>query len=256
MKNILMAAHLHVLRELAWSNALLAFDYDGTLAPIVADSGAAHMRARTRGLLERLSAAYRVIVISGRASSDALEDVRGLGCCEVVGIHALPPDEHALGQVSEVLRWQPAIERGLEGLKGVSIEDKRFSLAVHYRRSREKKKARAAILRMAAMLEDVRVIAGKQVINLLPKTAPHKGIALERERERLGCDTALYVGDDETDEDVFSLDQPGRLLCIRVGSKKTSAAPYFIQNQRAIDTLLWTLLEHRHAYRRHGQGAR
>ena len=75
--------------------------------------------------------------------------------------------------------------------------------------------------------------------------APHKGIALERERERLGCDTALYVGDDETDEDVFSLDRPGRLLTIRVGAKRTSAASYYILDQRVIDVLLGRLLETR-----------
>jgi trehalose-6-phosphatase len=79
-----------------------------------------------------------------------------------------------------------------------------------------KKLARAAILEAAASLGDVRIVGGKQVVNLLPKGAPDKGKALERERERLCCDTAIYVGDDETDEDVFALDQPTRLLSIRV----------------------------------------
>ena len=51
------------------------------------------------------------------------------------------------------------------------------------------------------------------------------------------------MGDDETDEDVFTLDQPGRLLTIRVGPKRSSAARYYIANQPAIDDLLRVLLE-------------
>jgi trehalose 6-phosphate phosphatase len=138
----------------------------------------------------------------------------------------------------------------------VHIEDKIFSLAVHYRQSREKKKARAAILRAAAALGEVRIIGGKQVVNILPDGAPHKGIALERERERLRCDTAIYVGDDETDEDVFALDQPGRLLTIRVGAKRASAATYYISRQTTIDELLRTLIDLRRKLEQRKQAAR
>jgi trehalose 6-phosphate phosphatase len=127
----------------------------------------------------------------------------------------------------------------------VHVENKTFSVAVHYRRSREKKRARAAILEAAESLGPVRLIGGKQVVNILPRDAPHKGIALERERERLLHDTAIYVGDDETDEDVFALDQPGRLLTVRVGPKRLSQASYFLKNQAALDELLDALLSFR-----------
>ena len=63
-----------------------------------------------------------------------------------------------------------------------------------------------------------------------------------RERERLRCDTAIYVGDDETDEDVFALDQPGRLLSIRVGAKQASAASYCVRGQAEVDGLLRALI--------------
>jgi trehalose 6-phosphate phosphatase len=65
---------------------------------------------------------------------------------------------------------------------------------------------------------------------------------LERERAHFECDTVIYVGDDETDEDVFQLDRPGQLLSIRVGQKRTSAAPYYIRSQAEIDRLLETLI--------------
>ena len=243
MKNILSRTHRSVLEDFSWSNVLLAFDYDGTLAPIVADPEQARMRSDTRELLAALTRLYRVIVISGRAQPDALRKLRGVGVFEVVGNHGIEPWHSSNRHVVEVQRWLPVLNRCVVPFSGVTIEDKIFSVAVHYRRSREKRKVRAAILAAVATLGDVRVIEGKQIVNILPKGAPHKGIAIERERGRLHCDTALYVGDDETDEDVFTLDQPGRLLTIRVGSKRTSAATYYIPNQRAIDDLLRVLVQ-------------
>jgi trehalose 6-phosphate phosphatase len=151
---------------------------------------------------------------------------------------------HATSKIADtVARWRPLLDERLAGLRGVEIEDKVFSVAIHYRQSRQKKLARSAILRAASTLCDVRLIGGKQVLNILPNGAPHKGVALERERTRLKCDTAIYVGDDETDEDVFTLDQPGQLLTIRVGWRRSSAAAYFIESQREIDELLRVLLK-------------
>ncbi len=162
---------------------------------------------------------------------------------EVVGNHGIEPWQATDAVKNTVRRWQPVLNEQLAPFRGVHIEDKGYSVAVHYRQSRAKRRARAAILKAAAGLGDVRVIGGKQVVNILPSGAPHKGLALERERERLGCDTAIYVGDDETDEDVFILNQPGRLLTIRVGPKRTSLADYCIPSQRDIDTLVQALLD-------------
>lgn len=256
MKNILSHGNRKVLEQFIWSNVLLAFDYDGTLAPIVADPRQAKMRQQTRELLEALTKLYCVIVISGRAQPDALKKLRGIGVFEVVGNHGIEPWHSSNRHIAEVQRWRPELDEAIAPFKGVTLEDKIFSVAIHYRQSREKKKARAAILKAAASLGDVRVIGGKQVVNILPNGAPHKGIALERERERLHCDTAIYVGDDETDEDVFALDQPGRLLTIRVGPKRTSAATYCIANQRAMDDLLRALLELRRESERRRRVAR
>ncbi|HEU4427521.1 MAG TPA: trehalose-phosphatase [Myxococcota bacterium] len=232
-----------MLEQFSWSNAVLAFDYDGTLAPIVADPARAEMRGRTRELLDVLTGLYPVLVISGRAQDDVRRLLRGVPVDQIVGNHGVEPSHGSPRLAAEVRRWLPVLERRFADLKGVTIEQKVFSLAVHYRSSREKKKARVAIARTAAELGEVRVIGGKQVVNLLPLAAPHKGIALERERDRLRCDTAIFVGDDKTDEDVFALDRPGRLLGIRVGRSRASAAAYYIPGQRAIDALLKALVD-------------
>jgi trehalose 6-phosphate phosphatase len=230
-----------LLDMFAWSTVLLAFDYDGTLAPLVAAPHQARMRASTRRLLIRASKLYPCVVISGRAQGDALGRLRGVEVCRVVGNHGAEPSREAGTIQRRVRRWLPVLTR-LSRRQGVFVEDKGFSVSVHYRQARKRVAARRAILKAAQSLPDVRIIGGKLVVNVLVPDAPHKGLALERERARLACDTVVYVGDDETDEDVFQLDRPGRLLSIRVGQKRSSAASYYIRNQAEIDRLLETLI--------------
>ena len=242
MRDILAAKQRGVIEPFAWSQTLLAFDFDGTLAPIVDVPAQAAMRPATRALLSRVAALYPCVVISGRAMPDVTERVKGLGLRGVVGNHGVEPWRATKHIHRRVREWRPLFERALAKEAGVEIEDKNYSLAIHYRRSRAKKHVRALIDGVARDLEDIRRIGGIEVVNLVPADAPHKGIALERERARLRCDTAIYVGDDVTDEDVFALDQPGRLLTIRVGRKVTSGADFFIKSQMEMDTLLRTLI--------------
>lgn len=242
MKDLLASANEYVLAQLSWSNALLAFDYDGTLAPIVEEPDRACMRARTQDLLTRLARVYPCIVISGRSQEDVARRVRAIGVHAVIGNHGLEPWRRTDVFAQRVRSWLPVLE-GLGDLEGVCIEDKYFSLAIHYRGAPGKKAARAAILKSASRLDGVRIIGGKDVVNLVPLGAPHKGTALQAQRDSLGCDTALYVGDDETDEDVFAMDDPGRLLSVRVGATARSRAAFFLRDQRCIDRLLSTLLD-------------
>jgi trehalose 6-phosphate phosphatase len=241
MRSILAPANRQILEQFAYSNVLLAFDYDGTLAPIVADPKRARMRARTKRLLGRVAKRYPCVVISGRARADARARLDGVGVRAVIGNHGAETRNGVNGFAREVRRWRPRLAAELDGLQGVIVEDKVHSVAIHYRSARQKRKAREAALRAASSLGPVRVVGGKQVVNVLPRGAPHKGHALERERDRLHCDTAIYVGDDDTDEDVFGLDQPGRLLTIRVGAKQASQAAYCLRDQRQVDSLLAAL---------------
>jgi trehalose 6-phosphate phosphatase len=249
MKHLLAPRNLPVLERFAWSRVLLAFDFDGTLAPIVVDPDAAQMRATTRDLLVRVAGLFPTVVISGRTRADTQRRVAGVPLREVIGNHGAESDDRQGASLpAPVHRWRRELERALADQAGVVIEDKSLSLSIHYRQSRQKKRARAAILAAVAQIErrdSVRMMGGKQVVNLLPEGAPHKGVALERARARLGCDTALYVGDDETDEDVFALDQPGRLLGVRVGERAASHADYCLRAQREIDGLLRVLIRAR-----------
>jgi len=245
MRALLTPAGRAVLERFTRTRVLLGFDFDGTLAPIVSRPSAATMRASTRGLLAEVATRYPCIVISGRARADVETRLLGLRLRQVIGNHGAEPSRGSRGLARLVASWRPRLEPRLRTHAGVAIEDKGYSLAIHYRHAREPRRARAAIVAAAAELAEVRLVGGKQVINLVPTEAPDKGMALERARAQLGCQTALYVGDDDTDEDVFSLGQPARLLTVRIGFSRSSQAAYYLASQPAIDHLLGALLANR-----------
>lgn len=243
MKHILSRTNVDVLAQLAWTKVLLAFDFDGTLAPIVEDRDKAFMRAPTRRLVTKLCALYPCAVISGRSQSDVGARVDGVGVKYVMGNHGLEPGTGMRAFAREISEAHRLLASVLGGLPGLDMEDKRYSLAVHYRRSRRKRDARDAIHAAVAKLPmQMRLIPGKMVVNVVPDRAPNKGDALLHLRNVEHAATALYVGDDFTDEDVFKLDQPGRLLTIRIGNSRTSSAEYFLRTQQEIDTLLGKLV--------------
>jgi trehalose 6-phosphate phosphatase len=242
MRHILARRNRGVLERFAGPRTLLAFDFDGTLAPIVADPERAAMRASTRRLLADVAKRSPCVVISGRSRDDVRRRVLGVKLAKVIGNHGLEPGAGRAEARSAARRWVSVLEKRLTGLRGVVIEDKGLSVAIHYRAAHRKEGARARILDATAGLGDVRLLVGLLVVDVLPAGTPGKGQALERAMERLGCDTAVYVGDDETDEDVFSLDLPRNLLGIRVGRKATSSADYYLRRQAEIDGLLRAFL--------------
>jgi trehalose 6-phosphate phosphatase len=247
VKNILADEHLPALRHSARERVLLAFDFDGTLAPIVRDPNAAAMRVRTRALLARVAKLYPCVVISGRARADVVKKVAGVPLRAVIGNHGMEPSRNLRGARWLAALWQAQLASTLPKISGVVVEDKGPSLAIHYRLARARAAVRRHILIAAADLHDARIVEGKMVVNVVPADAPDKGTALVRLCKRLGCDSAIYIGDDENDEDVFALASEGRLLGIRVGRSRRSQAAYFLPGQTDIDALLAELVDARRA---------
>ncbi len=238
MRNILARDRARTLARFVRGRVLLAFDYDGTLAPIVRDPERAALRARTRACLGRLAALYPCVVISGRARADVAGRLEGLGVAAVIGNHGLEAGRTGRRFRRLVARWRRALAGALAGLPGVVLEDKGLSLAIHYRAAPDRARSRQAVMRAVTGLPGARVFGGKAVVNLTPEHGPHKGTALEREMARRRCDRAVYVGDDQTDEDVFALERQERLLTIRVGPHLASRAAYCLRDQRQVDALL------------------
>ena len=224
-------------------DTLVALDYDGTLAPIVERPAQAEMRPETRELLARLCRRFQVVILTGRSRTDVLRFLGGTGPLEVIGSHGLETFGATVARYGpRVAQWRVALAQRLGAAAGVAIEDKRLSLAVHFRQAPDPEAAQRSIEASVADLPGVRVIGGKKVINLVPIEAPDKGAALLAACERSGCARAIYVGDDDTDEDVFRLQQPQRILTIRVGRQPASAAAYYLDRQGDVDELLRILL--------------
>ena len=248
MKNLLARAQADVLAQLAWADVLVALDFDGTLAPIVPDRDRASMRGATRDLLAAVCARYPCAVISGRGLDDVAGRLGGAPVRYVVGNHGVEPSRGMEEFAVAVAAMRGRLAEALRGVQGVEVEDKRYSLAIHYRRARASAEARATIEAAVATLGlPVRVIAGKRVVNVVPEGAPHKGVALAALQESSRADVALYVGDDVTDEDVFESERPGRLIGVRVGRSAASAASYYVDDQSRVDALLARLVDLRPA---------
>jgi trehalose 6-phosphate phosphatase len=243
MKYLFAHENEGLLAQLAWTKALLGFDFDGTLAPIVPHRESAVMRSSTAALLRQLCAVYPCAIVSGRSQSDLARRLGDARVERIVSNLGFEPGQSNPRVAKEIAAARPILEAELGELPGVELEDKGFTLAIHYRRSRRKRDARAAIARAAAKLPaSLKLNTGKLVVNVVHKRAPTKANAILRLRDELAADTVLYVGDDASDEEVFELDEPGRLISVRVGQSRQSRAPYFLRDQNEMDRLLRTLV--------------
>lgn len=237
------------LVRLTSGRTLYAFDFDGTLAPIVSSPSEARLRPTTKALLCELVEKAQVAVISGRA----LSDLRARIGCEpayCIGNHGIEGSSLAELQLealrSKCRNWILQLQRAMADskIKEVPfIEDKEYSLSVHYRNLTGKRCIRNHLVSVIGDLVPApRLIGGKQVLNLVPWDAPNKGTALLELLQAEDFDRAFYIGDDCTDEDIFSV-LDGRIVSVRVGKRATSHARYFIKSQEDVDDLLkWMLL--------------
>ncbi|HEX4923656.1 MAG TPA: trehalose-phosphatase [Bdellovibrionales bacterium] len=249
MMSLLSESGLRLLESVCFARTLFAFDFDGTLARIEKDPAGARIAPSTLGLLLRLNELAPVAVISGRTLAD-LKSKFSSEPAFLVGNHGLQGLGNKRTQqtafAEQCQRWRSELEPWLQRsaiLDGVELEDKCFSLAIHFRNSRAKGRARMEIRRKLGELAPApKVIPGKCVFNVVPEGGPHKGVALLELMRRIGVSSAFYIGDDDTDEDVFTLPDDG-LFTARVGRKAASAARFYIDRQRDVNELLARLIE-------------
>lgn len=246
MKQLLSPHGLAALSELASCRTLFAFDFDGTLAPIVWHPGDARMSTALRLRLAQLAARVPVAVISGRGLAD-LQSRLPPEVSFSIGNHG---NESTGASRLEEMRatcsgWIAQLRSPLAGfadIHGAELEDKGVTLSLHYRHARDRALAAERISRAAAGLQPApRVIGGKLVINLLPPGARTKFDALSELAQQEKVERVLFVGDDETDEFVFA-QAPPDWLTVRVELDSRSRARYFLQRQAEMAIVLEFLL--------------
>lgn len=223
--------------------ALLAFDFDGTLAPFGMDPLATQLREETAELLRSLAHAAPVAVITGRSVSDVTSRLAGIPMLAVIGNHGAEPSRFAKRAAREVDGWMPRLREVVATLPGVEIEDKRQSVSVHYAHAEDQEAAIAALEALVPELPHaVQLLHGTRLVNLVPEGSPDKGDALAHLVRTHTLPAALFVGDELTDEPAFRRAQLGNGLGVRVGRWKDTGATFHIPTQLDIDALLMELL--------------
>ncbi|MFH8756316.1 trehalose-phosphatase [Streptomyces atroolivaceus] len=195
------------------SRAVVALDFDGTLADIVPDPEQSrahpHVVPALSALAPRVAA---VAVITGRPAYTAVRyggfaGVEGLDHLVVLGHYGAERWDAATGSVHA-----PAQDPGVEAVRaelpavlaeagadsGTWIEEKGRAVAVHTRRAADPQAAfealRAPLAGLAAR-HGLIVEPGRLVLELRP-SGMDKGVALEEYVKETGAETVLYAGDD------------------------------------------------------------
>lgn len=222
---------------------LFAFDLDGTLAPIVTNPGDIVIPRNIREEFNILNMQATVAVITGRSRQDAMRyfDKQPRYLIGNHGADGLPGWESQEIEFSGIAaNWQRQLNLLLnfDQAFGIKVENKGATLSIHYRQSDKPAVARKHITHaVKKLIPEPRIISGKYIENLLPKEAPDKGKALLSLMNHTGCVRGFFIGDDETDEDIFRL-KNDTVFTVRVGKKHGSCASFFINDQQEMVRLI------------------
>ncbi len=239
---------------------LVASDFDGVLAPIVAN------REDARGLPESITAlrqmaglpGVNVALVSGRSLEDLDSLTQMPSSVVLIGSHgaevgALPADMDAgvldygtLSMTPEKEELLRSITYTLEKIAlkhpGCDVELKPSAAVLHTRNAKGRggPNATEAALEYARQLPDVKVTPGKAVVefSVIPAT---KGEAIASLARACAADAWLYIGDDVTDESVFQYAADDDLT-IKVGRGETGAS-YRLDSPEQVAEFLTELQE-------------
>ncbi len=227
---------------------LIGCDYDGTLAPIVNDPAAAHPDRRAVAALQDLASLPDtfVTIISGRARVELRRLVGPISGVALVGGHGSEWDDAEISLSSAALATR--LREVAARFPGAHVESKPSGAAFHYRRVDRllvDSAARSAI--SAGTPLAVRVVHGKRVVEFSTSDAD-KGSALRRLRQQTSPSVTVFIGDDVTDEDAFSVLGPSD-LAVAVGGHD-SKARWRLDSQRDVAPFLEQLAAQRSARQR------
>ena len=199
------------------ARAVVALDFDGTLAPIVDDPEQARAHPGAVPALARLARYVdSIAVVTGRpaavaASYGGFAEAGGLSRLVVLGHYGRERWESDRREVvspplpAEVARGLAAVRAGLPALladldlpAGVAVEDKGDAVAVHTRRSADPAGALVVLREPLAALaarHGLAVEPGRYVLELRPP-GMDKGAALSAYVAERAADAVLFAGDD------------------------------------------------------------
>lgn len=233
---------------------ILFLDFDGTLASIRQTPAGASLSATTRRLLRSLASrsTVSIAIVTGRSLRDIRQKVdnsvifianHGLEIFEA-GIHWVHPRaEVCRPMMAELTR---KIRQRLRNVTGVFVENKRYTLSIHYRLvdRRHLGFVKAEVSELYAPYGDaLNITEGKEVVEIGPRVRWNKGVAVQKLLPLLKTERRIfivYVGDDTSDESAFdALRRAGTTIV--VGQKAATSARYWVKNPAEVRRLLGLL---------------
>src|SRR5580658_3195108 len=226
----------------------LLLDFDGTLVKLQRNPWEVRVPLRTKHLLARLARNPRlfVAIVSGRRCQD-LQTRIGVRTLHFIGLHGAEEQGKPWKISNAVAKILSRAQRGartrITAMRGMRIENKGMSFAVHYRGATVPvaRAAKSCLLDVVAPLRDtLRVLDGAMVWEVLPNEIRGKGGAVRDLLAEFPPGTpAIYIGDDGTDESAFCA--LGDQITIRVGTAQKSHAKYYVRDPGEVTRFLLRL---------------
>jgi trehalose 6-phosphate phosphatase len=222
--------------------ASLFLDLDGTLLELIDSPEDVIADPQLRRLLLALNDKLegRIAVVSGR-SLEQLDAILGAECHAIAlsGSHGC---EHRWRGIAAAPKRPPELDIALDRLRafaetrdGVSIENKSYGAALHYRRAPEQEEAARALVRELGATLDLHVQDGKMMAELRVPGGD-KGAAVRRlmARAPMAGTRPIFVGDDLTDEAGMQAARDLGGEGILVGPPRETAARYGLTDPAAV----------------------
>ncbi|XP_062098570.1 probable trehalose-phosphate phosphatase D isoform X2 [Humulus lupulus] len=260
---------------------VMFLDYDGTLSPIVEDPDRAFMSDKMRFAVKTVARYFPTAIVSGRCR-DKVYDFVKLPELYYAGSHGMdikgPTKITKPKKTKNAILYQPATEfspmvdevynilvEKTKSIPGVRVEHNKFCLSVHFRCVDEKNWEALADQVKLVLTEypKLKLTQGRKVLEIRPSIKWDKGKALEFLLESLGYANAnqvlpLYIGDDQTDEDAFTvLRERGQGFGILVSKfPKETNASYSLQEPSEVKDFLRELAKWKRVFMRRDVAAR
>jgi trehalose 6-phosphate synthase/phosphatase len=230
---------------------LMLIDYDGTLVPFSNDPNMAYPNKKLLEVLSQVSQLENneLYIISGRDSNTLGQWLNELNI-GLIAEHGAKTKEGYGKWISDVVNepkgWKDEINKIMERYLGKSlnsfIEIKEYSIAWHYRKADVVLSNSKAVELYEELLKytmglPLDVINGNKVIEVR-NNGINKGRAVQAKLAGNDFDFILCIGDDKTDEDMFSvlLDIP-QAFTIKVGQQNTLAKYNLYTPYQVVDLL-------------------
>ena len=235
------------------AHRLVLLDYDGTLVNYAAKPETAKLSEHVFDILSGFieNPLTKIFIITGRSHLD-IEKLLSHIPIDIIAEHGAMVRESGLwkSQAINNFSWKKAIIPILNQFAvichGSFVEEKRFSMAWHYRTADPEvgyscSRELIDLLTNIAPSYNLKVLDGKKVVEILSNETG-KGRAVKNLFEQNSFDFVLSIGDDATDEEMFEyLLNFSNAYTIKVG-EGTTFAKYQLTNIGDVAVLLKQLL--------------